>query len=488
MISRLLTITAAAAVALSASASLDVTFSDNSLNGWNFGPNATVANGHVIVDMPGGNGSKYRQDFYTNNTDGAITIDPATTKVFAFKFIGEVPMANYTFEFQPAAGAGYINAQNFRRNNNTNNTLTTLAGNHILYVDYTNNAAYNELTGILTPTKIQMKVADVASDAEVHTYTIDWIKGYESLDALKADMDRADDGENDQDEVGALENAAVVNKTTNKGYADFYAAYEEAVNGDEIVIKQDQKITSRFGLSKAVTISGATGSEVISSTFNNNFIFLVSNTKYGEMAFKNLVITGNGKDASRGIIEVNNGGNIVTFDNVTFRDMTFTASEAFKLANAGKMVLRDVKLENIVLPEGKRTVFVGTNSIVTFGGAIQSASVFLEKTSGVVKAEEGLNATSIIVEMGAVRAVGATIVEGTTDTNVFSVANADFHLEADAANNCLVLAEGTLGIDGVEVEEGQAEYFNMQGVKVAEPTPGLYIMRKGGKTQKVIIR
>lgn len=47
---------------------------------------------------------------------------------------------------------------------------------------------------------------------------------------------------------------------------------------------------------------------------------------------------------------------------------------------------------------------------------------------------------------------------------------------------------GSDGIEGVEIEENNApvEYFNLQGVRVANPENGLYIMRQGDKVTKVI--
>ena len=47
---------------------------------------------------------------------------------------------------------------------------------------------------------------------------------------------------------------------------------------------------------------------------------------------------------------------------------------------------------------------------------------------------------------------------------------------------------GTVGIDSLETAEGEVEYYNLQGVKVANPQNGLYIVRKGNTTSKVIIR
>ncbi len=44
------------------------------------------------------------------------------------------------------------------------------------------------------------------------------------------------------------------------------------------------------------------------------------------------------------------------------------------------------------------------------------------------------------------------------------------------------------GVEGVTVEEaGEAVYYNLQGVRVANPESGLYIVVKGGKSSKVIL-
>ena len=47
------------------------------------------------------------------------------------------------------------------------------------------------------------------------------------------------------------------------------------------------------------------------------------------------------------------------------------------------------------------------------------------------------------------------------------------------------------GVKGVEVStdaNAPVEYFNLQGVRVANPENGLYIRRQGNKVEKVIIR
>ena len=46
------------------------------------------------------------------------------------------------------------------------------------------------------------------------------------------------------------------------------------------------------------------------------------------------------------------------------------------------------------------------------------------------------------------------------------------------------------GIEGVEMDEvdGEVEYFNLQGVKVANPENGLYIKKQGSKASKVLVK
>lgn len=43
------------------------------------------------------------------------------------------------------------------------------------------------------------------------------------------------------------------------------------------------------------------------------------------------------------------------------------------------------------------------------------------------------------------------------------------------------------GVDGIQAEDGEAVYFNLQGVKVANPEKGLYIKVVGNKASKVIL-
>lgn len=58
-------------------------------------------------------------------------------------------------------------------------------------------------------------------------------------------------------------------------------------------------------------------------------------------------------------------------------------------------------------------------------------------------------------------------------------------------NNIIVTADKTAGVEGVAIEtvdeNAPVEYYNIQGVRVANPTKGLYIQVKAGKATKVIL-
>jgi len=75
-------------------------------------------------------------------------------------------------------------------------------------------------------------------------------------------------------------------------------------------------------------------------------------------------------------------------------------------------------------------------------------------------------------------------------------------VSAAAETTCSVRAANAMGglgrsaggpessITGIEAgsDEGETEYFNLQGIRVANPSNGIFIRRQGGKTAKVIVR
>ena len=71
----------------------------------------------------------------------------------------------------------------------------------------------------------------------------------------------------------------------------------------------------------------------------------------------------------------------------------------------------------------------------------------------------------------------------TTDTT-------EFHpLEEVKDGYVMFDADGNMtSVEGIEVENAPVEYFNLQGVRVANPENGLYIRRQGNKVEKIFLK
>lgn len=61
-------------------------------------------------------------------------------------------------------------------------------------------------------------------------------------------------------------------------------------------------------------------------------------------------------------------------------------------------------------------------------------------------------------------------------------------LTEPVALNYSVVKNTETGIETIEAEAGAAEYYNLQGVRVAVPTTGLYIRVQNGRSTKVVVR
>ncbi len=66
----------------------------------------------------------------------------------------------------------------------------------------------------------------------------------------------------------------------------------------------------------------------------------------------------------------------------------------------------------------------------------------------------------------------------------------DFAVNFNGEAPVLTVSKSTNAIDAVAVEGADApvEYYNLQGVRVAEPANGLYIRRQGNTITKVFVK
>lgn len=77
----------------------------------------------------------------------------------------------------------------------------------------------------------------------------------------------------------------------------------------------------------------------------------------------------------------------------------------------------------------------------------------------------------------------------TSGCKSWSVASGEYSVEANFADMTVTLKKSTSGIDNIGIESNEPViYYNLQGVRVAEPANGIFIRRQGNKVSKVIIR
>ena len=91
------------------------------------------------------------------------------------------------------------------------------------------------------------------------------------------------------------------------------------------------------------------------------------------------------------------------------------------------------------------------------------------------------------------------LIDYTTSTS-YTLSNAreampDYTVRAINANGAQghlsdVAVDTTTGIDsvGADINEGEIQYFNLQGIRVANPSNGIYIRRQGDTVEKVYIK
>ena len=60
----------------------------------------------------------------------------------------------------------------------------------------------------------------------------------------------------------------------------------------------------------------------------------------------------------------------------------------------------------------------------------------------------------------------------------------DFTFVAGAGYN----SDQLTGVDNIFTVEPEPEFYTLQGVRVLNPTPGIYVVRRGNKVSKAVIR
>lgn len=455
----------AAAFAFTASAGVTETFTSGQ-GDWALSNNATatVADGHLNVTMGVQNETKYRADLTYSKE---FTVSPEE-KVIAIKFIGTRPDGNLTLDMPDNGLASNIK---------NSKSILTSAGNTIYYWEI-------NPTSELTQTKIQFKIADCVK--EPHSYSVDWIKFYPSVEALTADKDWKDDGDNDQDEVSVLPSPVQIEGKD--GYPTLADAWNAAVDGDVIVLNEDQTINDRVnGKSEcSITIKAGKANTISRASGYKGILILANNG--GTTILEDLTIDGADIAVTGSTLEQNKGN--LNLKNVTLKNVNGSGDKGYiVIMGGGNAAIENLTVENCTPAAAtKADVFVGLKS-VTFSGN-NKCSVYIEKDH-FIKAGEGLaNTEPVELRCDAARATDTKIVENCADATQFKMGTPGFTLVATPEGHLHVSKTETSLIDviGSDDDNAPVEYFNLQGVRVENPENGLYIRRQGKKVEKVFVR
>lgn len=469
-------------------------FSKGLPNGWGLGQDAiseSVDGGLKITGTLQSDGY-YRADlkynmYGDNNNNSAVyfNFDASKYKVFAVRFIGERPTTgNLKLQNISLDGSWINNDAKYglkTGNNAYTGDLTDSDGNHTYYwvlggTDWTGNHIIN---------RIEMVIANI-KDANQKSYIVSEINWYESEEALKSTIETK---------------SVVENKTTSVKYPTFLEAYNAAATGEILSVLTDIRIDDRIAM-KSITIEGATGTEKIIQNFNNKLLFNTGSNS--NMTFKNIVFESTSGPGNQPMFEHNansKNSHILTFDNVTINGITSSNGNGLFNIKQGCLALNNVNFNNCSATGLAGFVNIKDTNSLSLSGANEGLkvyvsaynSIFANELSNTTPIELTLDATllSVAADESVTRADEVTnaIVTGCDDPNKFHVTNVGYKLEADGNGN-LVLAEDTSnGINGIEVDNSDApvEYYNLQGVKVANPEKGIYIMRQGSSVRKVIL-
>lgn len=454
----------AAAFAFTASAGVTETFTSGQ-GDWALSNNATatVADGHLNVTMGVQNETKYRADLTYSKE---FTVSPEE-KVIAIKFIGTRPDGNLTLDMPDNGLASNIK---------NSKSILTSAGNTIYYWEI-------NPTSELTQTKIQFKIADCVK--EPHSYSVDWIKFYPSVEALTADKDWKDDGDNDQDEVSVLPSPVQIEGKD--GYSTLTEAWNAAVDGDVIVLNEDQTINDRVnGKSEcSITIKAGKANTISRASGYKGILILANNG--GTTILEDLTIDGADIAVTGSTLEQNKGN--LNLKNVTLKNVNGSGDKGYiVIMGGGNAAIENLTVENCTPAAAtKADVFVGLKS-VTFSGN-NKCSVYIEKDH-FIKAGEGLaNTEPVELRCDAARATDTRIVENCADATQFKMGTPGFTLVAKEGHLHVSKTETSLiDVIGSDDDNAPVEYFNLQGVRVENPENGLYIRRQGKKVEKIFVR
>lgn len=272
------------------------------------------------------------------------------------------------------------------------------------------------------------------------------------------------------------------------GYMSWQGAWDAAVVATEepitVNLLKDTEVAARYinnVKNSNVAFTGA-GEGITLTNTNGNKGQTMFEANSGTTAFKNIKFVSEDERTQNGIT----AQATLVFDHC---DMAFysTAQNQLYIKDNGKVTATATALPKVsVAKKGSLTLGAGCE-IETINIEINEAGVY-----PCIFVGDAFNAVDLtfgdVTDMTAV--LGKTLISGTTDATKFTLPEGlEYELVANEANDGLMFSDNQSGVESVMVEDTDApvEYFNLQGVRVANPDNGVYIRRQGNKVEKVVL-
>lgn len=191
---------------------------------------------------------------------------------------------------------------------------------------------------------------------------------------------------------------------------------------------------------------------------------------------------------------INETGDGIVFDTKT--------SFAYDMENANeKYVLAFGLTENKVGPYNQHNYFTSDNTgaLPGFSGTTEWVSVLYNDVARQYNNRNGVNGSvpaNVVAGQEYDYHYNMKILASTPLGDINNLNGVVYLINKSTGmveNACMVTSAQIAGIEGVEADSvvdpnAPVEYFNLQGIRIAEPTQGLYIRRQGSKAQVVLGR
>ena len=200
------------------------------------------------------------------------------------------------------------------------------------------------------------------------------------------------------------------------------------------------------------------------------------------LTFEDLVLDCNNANAGfNNEFEANT--NTLAFKNVRIINCN-AAANVFNVKDGNRTLLLDnCTGENITAPMG-----VNLNGKLRLNGNTNFNVRIANAGASITAAGELTNEAPIEISFadGITRNDGDVIVNCTEQAAKFKLTNGKF-LNAVEGNLVMSTTEQT-GIEDLEAENAAPVYYNLNGVEVANPAQGIYLMKRGSKVTKVVVK